>query len=88
MIGELTEVLHFLLIIIILDFDKNFVTICPRRMCHRFSPELLAVKYNFTVMFQIFAFNGLGDTSCFYIVPPTILISVIYFSFIIYQGIL
>ena len=39
------------------------------------------------IIFQIFTFNGLGDTLYYYIVPSTILISVIYFNFIIYQGI-
>ena len=40
------------------------------------------------LIFQIFAFNGLGDTLYYYVVPSTILISAIYFNFIIYQGIL
>ena len=38
------------------------------------------------LIFQIFSFNGLGDTLCYYIFPSTILICNIYFSFIIYQG--
>ena len=38
-------------------------------------------------IFQIFTFNWLGDTLCYYIVPSSIMISVIYFDFIIYPPI-
>ena len=40
------------------------------------------------LIFQIFTFNWLRDTLYYYTVPSTILISIIYFNFVIYQGIL
>ena len=40
------------------------------------------------LFFQIFNFNGLGDTLYYYTVPSTILNSVSYFNIFIYQGIL
>ena len=49
--------------------------------------DVYFIKHINNPIFQIFAFNGLGDTLYYYIVPSTILINVIYFNFIIYQGI-
>ena len=49
--------------------------------------DIYYIKNINNLIFQIL-FNGLGDTLYYYIVPSTIQISVIYFDFIIYQGIL
>ena len=38
-------------------------------------------------IFQIFTFNGLGDTLYYYIVQSTVLIGLICLNFIIYQSI-
>ena len=44
--------LYFLLITIILDFDKNFSIICPRRIYRPFSSELSAVKCCFIIIIR------------------------------------
>ena len=36
----------------ILDFDKNFRTICPRRIYQPFSSELSTVKCNFIIIIR------------------------------------
>ena len=50
--------------------------------------DVYFIKDNNKIIFQIFTFNGLKDILYYYIVQSTILISVIYFNFNIYQGIL
>ena len=49
---KLTQVLYFLLITIILHFDKNSSTICPRRIYQPFLSELSAVKCNLIIIFR------------------------------------
>ena len=44
--------LYFLLITIILDFDKNFPTICPHGIYQPFSSELSTVKCNFIIIIR------------------------------------
>ena len=50
--------------------------------------DVYFIKYINNLVLQFFTFNGLGDTLYYYIVQSTIMISVIYFNFIIYEGIL
>ena len=50
--------------------------------------DVYFIKNINNLIFQIFTLNRLRDSLYYYIVPSTILVSVIYFNFIIYQGIL
>ena len=155
---KLTKKLYFILITIMIDFDKNFPTIYPCQIYQPFPSELSIVKCNFiiiirqllrkkrfellsnpllvrstdisiqyferkfsidephyyffaitqrmarfyvifsyfdiyfiegitNIIFQIFTFSGPGN-NLYYIVQSAALINVIYFNFIIYQGIL
>ena len=66
---------YFLLITIILDFDKHFATICPRWIYEPSLCKLPAEKYNFIIIVR----QVLSQKMCKVLVRSTV-ISIFYLS--------